>query len=106
MLADGTLLAQLGAPSRFTRLLVVFAFAQLFGEAAPFQKFFETAQGRTNRFPVVNAHSQRHASLRNDVLPRRLGEGRVVSTQKTADETQAKGVAPLRQKLPQVNTVA
>src|SRR5262245_16152436 len=60
-LADGALLAQLGAAARLARLFVVLALAQLLGESAPLQQFLKAAQGRANRFPVVDAHPQRHA---------------------------------------------
>src|SRR5439155_11743404 len=68
-LADGAEFAQLGAPPEFTGLLVVFALPQLLEEAAALEQFLEAAQGRTDRFPVVDAHPKRHAD--SFLLPRR-----------------------------------
>jgi hypothetical protein len=55
-LEDGALFAQLGAPPSLAGFYVMFALAEFFLEATPFDKLLEAAQGRTNRFTVVDAH--------------------------------------------------
>src|SRR4051812_6205736 len=55
-LADGALLAQLGAPARLAGLLVVLALAELLLDAAPLQQLLEAAQGQPDRLPVVDTH--------------------------------------------------
>src|SRR5579885_349769 len=65
-LADGALLAQLGAAPGFAGLLVELALAQFLGEAAPLEQLLEAAQGGADRFAVVDAHPQRHASSFGD----------------------------------------
>src|SRR5262245_41470803 len=60
-LADGALLAQLGAAADLARLLVMFTLAELLGKAAAFEQLLEAAQGRPDGFPVVNAHPKGHS---------------------------------------------
>src|SRR5262249_54499800 len=60
-LADGTLLAKLGAAAGLARLLVVLSLSQLLLDAAALQQFLETAQGQSDRFPVMNTHPQGHS---------------------------------------------
>jgi hypothetical protein len=59
--ADGALFPQFGASSILARFHVMPAFPQLLDEPTALEEFLETAQGCTDRFPVMNAHPQRHA---------------------------------------------
>src|SRR5262245_11273353 len=83
--ADGALLAHFGPPSRLAGFLVMFALAQLLGDAAPLEQFFEAAQRRPDRFAVVDAHSQSHASSFRISPAGGLGRRLGFSTPKTRD---------------------
>jgi hypothetical protein len=67
------LLAQLGPPPDFARLLVVFSFPQFFLQAASFKKFLETAQGQPDWFAIVNTHPQGH-TFSHYSLPGKTGK--------------------------------
>jgi hypothetical protein len=58
--ADGRLFAQQRPPSNLARFFKMFAFPQLLGYAAALEELLEAAQSHSNRFAVVDAHSQRH----------------------------------------------
>ena len=60
--AYGDELAELLAPSKFARFLIVFSLAHFLLQSASFEQFFEAAQSRRNWLSVVNAHPQRHTS--------------------------------------------
>src|SRR5262245_49471175 len=55
-LADGALLAQLGATSGLARLFVILALAEFLLNSATLEQLLETAQGQGDRLSVVNAH--------------------------------------------------
>src|SRR5262249_29812346 len=59
-LANGALFAQLGPAARLAGLLVVLTLAQFLLEPAALQQLLEAAQGRTNRFSVMDTHPQWH----------------------------------------------
>src|SRR5262249_15674831 len=59
-LADGTLLAQPGVPTRLAGLFVMSPLPGFFGEPAALQQFLEAAEGQADWLGVVDAHSQRH----------------------------------------------
>src|SRR5258708_4044335 len=55
-LADGALLGQLGSPTHFAWLVVMFPLAQLLLQATSLEQFLEAPQGSADRFTVVNTH--------------------------------------------------
>jgi len=49
--------AKMRAAADFTRLFIILTLAELLGDTAAFKQFFEAAQGRANRFAIMDPHS-------------------------------------------------
>jgi hypothetical protein len=59
-LPDRAEFLQLGAAANLTGFFVMFPFAELVFQAAPFQQFFEPAESGADSFAIVNTHPERH----------------------------------------------
>src|SRR5437588_12969010 len=68
-LADSILLAELGPPADLARLFVMVVLPQFLGQTAAFEQLFEAAQCRTDRFTVMDAHTESHSSSLKDRVP-------------------------------------
>ena len=73
--ARGALLAQQSAAAQLARLLVVLPRAKFFLHAAAFDQFFESPQGESDGFTIVNPHPQPHCSSVDKKAPRSAAEG-------------------------------
>ena len=72
--------AQQGAAANFARLLVMLAFAQFLGQAAPLHEFLEPAQGCADRLAQGRLLGSRHEVLEQDT-PRDAVDRQVMDEQ-------------------------